>query len=65
MQKYMQSLIIKIYSRQSSRNPSFVMVEMDKQKKCSYHCGVYTIAVATSLAFGIDPIDVIFKQDAT
>ena len=48
---------------QTARNSSFVMVKMDKQKKGLYDYGVYVIAVATSLAFGIDPTDVMFKQD--
>ena len=45
---------------QTARNPSFVMVKLQKQKG-SYDCGLYAIAVATSLAFGIDPVDVAFK----
>ena len=39
------------------------MVKMEKQKSC-VDCQVYPIAVATSLAFGTDPTDVPFKQDA-
>ena len=46
-----------------TRNPLFIMVEMDKQKS-SYDCGIYASVVATSLAFGIDPTDITFKQDA-
>ena len=48
---------------QTARNPSFIMVKMQKQEKGSLDCGVYAIAVATSLAFGTDPADVAFKRD--
>ena len=50
---------------QTARNPSFIMVKIEKQKKGFVNCGVNTIAAATSLAFGIDPTDFSFKQDAT
>ena len=44
------------------RNPSFVMMKMQKQKGNS-DCGVFATAVATSLAYGIDPADCVFQQD--
>ena len=54
----MRSVIKNLF--QTARNPSFVMVKMQKQKKGSLDCGVYAIAV---VAFGIDPADVAFKRD--
>ena len=38
----------------TARNPSFVMIKMQKQKG-HVDCGVFAIAIATSLAYGIDP----------
>ena len=59
MQKCVQSL--KIYSRQ----PKIHQLRQFKwiSIKSFLDCGVYGIAVATSLAFGIDPTDVALKQD--
>ena len=38
------------------------MVKMQKQKGTS-DCGVFTIKIATSLAFGINPTASVFEQD--
>ena len=54
--------VIKILFK-TTRDPLFIMVEMDKHKG-SYDCGNYASAMVTSFAFGIDPTDVTIKQDA-
>ena len=46
---------------QTARNPSFVMVKMQKQNGSS-DCGVFVIAAATSLAYGIDRANCNFQQ---
>ena len=46
----------------TTRNPSFLMVKIQKQKG-NIDCGVFAIAIATSLAYGIDPASREFQQD--
>ena len=46
----------------TTRNPSFLMVKIRKQKG-NTDCGVFAIAIATSLAYGIDPASCEFQQD--
>ena len=45
---------------QTTSNPSFIMLKMQKQEG-NHDCGVFAIAVATSLAHSTDPVH--FQQD--
>ena len=46
----------------TARNPSFVMIKMQKQKG-HVDCGVFAITIATSFAYGIDPASCVFDQE--
>ena len=46
----------------TARNPSFVMIKMQKQKG-HVDYGVFVIANTTSLGYGINPVNCVFDHD--